>query len=111
VKNAAKLPIVNGAFLCQLPEQGIKETSSVIEDGWAKDAYLYYSERSQSILRDTGWGDGGMIWASENEWLDANERTRVNAYFFVGTEAQYRQLGLNGGRRVFNQSTGRSMDR
>jgi hypothetical protein len=106
VKQATQLQIVNGSFLCQFPKQGIKETSSVIEDGWAKDAYFYYSERGPSVsLRDTGWGDGGMIWASEDEWLNVDERTRVNAYFFVATEEQYRRLGLKGERRAFNQST------
>jgi hypothetical protein len=104
-KNAPELPLVDGAFLCKVPGDGIVNTSSVIQDGWAKDEYSYYSRNGSTIgLKETGWGSGGMIWAPSDEWKDTAQRTRVDAYFFVGTEEQYRRLTSRGERRPFNQS-------
>ncbi len=87
------LEMSNGAFVCRIPASGILQTSSPLEDGWAKDEYFYYSEDgSLHPLPDTGWGGGGMIWAGNTEWQQTGNGTRPTQFsekFYVGREDQY----------------------
>ena len=92
------MPIDGDLFMCKIPRSGLLETSSLPAESWAKDEYFYYSERPIGILRDTGWGRGGMIWRSvfEEQGTPAGfEPRRVAAQFYVGTEEQYRTASHN----------------
>ncbi len=83
---APALPLHDGTFVCKIPESGSATTSSPLEDGWASDEYYYYSESGpMRELKDTGWGQGGMIWAPSTT-ID-NKKVRLR--FYVGTEEQY----------------------
>ena len=95
VKDAPPIPIEDGRYLFKFPPSGLIETSSDIEYGWAKDDYFYYSGDARRKLVETGWGEGGMVWAGATGWSGNNfeERTNVNAVFFVGTEEEYRKYG------------------
>jgi hypothetical protein len=89
------LPISNGVFVCRIPVSGTLQTSSPREDGWAQDEYFYYSaDGSFRALAETGWGEGGMIWASGREWQatdNGSMPTRFTEKFYVGSEDQYRK--------------------
>lgn len=89
------LPMSNGAFVCRIPANGILQTSSPRENGWAKDEYFYYSaDGSLRALAETGWGEGGMIWASSTEWQatdNGSMPTRFIEKFYIGREDQYRR--------------------
>jgi hypothetical protein len=104
-KGARGLPLINGAIVCKVPASGLLETSSALELGSAKDEYFYYTDAGSTIaLKSTGWGQGGMIWAPTDEWIDNSEHSRVNEYFFVGKEEQYHHLDPRSDRRPFNQA-------
>jgi len=90
-KNAPPIPLEAGYYLFTIPANGLLQTSSDIEYGWAKDEYYYYDDHGRRQLPVTGWGHGGMIWGGGNgEDTDSRIGTRVlYEGFFVGTEAQY----------------------
>lgn len=87
------LKMSNGVYICRIPTSGIFQTSSLLEDGWAKDEYFYYSEDgSLRTLPDTGWGGGGMIWGGNTKFqLTGNgiRPKRFSENFYVGREDQY----------------------
>lgn len=78
---ADALPMKGGVLICQIPANGRLETSSSLEDGWAKDEYFYYESNGALYpLKFSGSGEGGVIWHETNS---ENEQS-----FFVGTEQQ-----------------------
>jgi hypothetical protein len=87
------LEMSNGAYICRIPASGVLQTSSSLEDGWAKDEYFYYSaDGSLSPLPETGWGGGGMIWGGNTKWQLEGNGTRpkqLSENFYVGLENQY----------------------
>jgi len=87
------LEMSNGVYICRIPASGILQTSSLLEDGWAKDEYFYYAEDgSLRTLPNTGWGGGGMIWGGNAEFqLTGNgiKPKRFSENFYVGREDQY----------------------
>jgi hypothetical protein len=88
--NTNALPVMNGTLICQIPDSGLLETSSPLEEGWAKDEYFYYSrDGALHALKSTGWGQGGVIWGGTN--------STTEQFFFVGTEQQFRH-GVTSGR-------------
>jgi len=91
--NAPPLEMRSGEYVCRIPSSGMFETSSKIEDGWAKDEYAYYAvDGSLRRLLETGWGKGGMIWGGSVEYEAQGGSTRptqIDERFFVGTEQQY----------------------
>jgi hypothetical protein len=95
--NAPPLPMNNGTLIYRIPGSGLLVTSSILEDGWAKDEYFYYPKNgSVRALKETGWGSGGMIWGGSN--------STVEQYFYVGTEAQYHYAVTVNESRPFNES-------
>ena len=81
----------NGTLVCRIPDSGLLDTSSPLEEGWAKDEYFYYSkDGAMHALKSTGWGHGGLIWGETN--------STTEQFFFVGTEEQFRH-GVTTGRR------------
>ena len=93
-ENAAPLPLVDGKYICRIPPDGTLATSTVTEDGWATDEYFYDSgDNNFTPLRETSWGDGGMIWGGTTEFgatAPGSRPTRMTENIFIGTEAQYR---------------------
>jgi hypothetical protein len=90
-RNAPPLEMLNGKYVCRIPASGVLATSSPLEEGWAKDEYLYYSEDgSTEVLQDTNWGGGGMIWAGSVAGDSANAKQFTQS-FYVGREDQYRR--------------------
>jgi hypothetical protein len=98
----------NGTRICQIPADGMLLTSSLSEQGWAKDEYFYYSgDGSVSELRDTGWGRGGMIWGGSTEWqqpASGSKPTQITEYFYVGTEERYHHAVSSNESRPINES-------
>jgi hypothetical protein len=95
------LPIENGAIICRFPASGLLQTSSRPEEGWAKDEYFYYSTNGRTrTLRDTGWGEGGMIWApttyeTDGTLNDVGDQQGMS-FMYIGTEQQYRSRVASG---------------
>ena len=87
-KNTPPLPMKNGVYVCTIPPTGVLTTSSSLEEGWAKDEYVYYSENGATHgLKVTNWGLGGMIWG---ETLQSQAPVQFAQRFYVGTEEQFR---------------------
>ena len=105
VEGAPALPLEDGRYLFKFPASGVLKTSSDIEYGWAQDQYFSYSEEVRQPLANTGWGEGGMIWADYNGSSAtlpmgtsssdeaAKKVTTFYGGFFVGTEAEYTDYG------------------
>ena len=101
-RSAPPLQMSKGKYICRIPASGVLATSSPLEEGWAKDEYLYYSEDgSTEVLPDTGWGGGGMIWAGSVS-RDSASAKQFTQNFYVGREDQYHR---NGSQRM-TQSLG-----
>ena len=94
IKEAPVLPIEDGHYLFKFPESGLINTSSEGEEGSASDEYYYYSnDKRQPIQSNT---DDSMIWggvAFGTKTILGQEPTRY-AEFFVGTEEQFKEVGL-----------------
>ena len=93
VKDAPALPTDDGFYLLKIPPNGNLRTSTPEEYGTATDEYFYYSASDRKPLKSTGWDGGGMIWARSNGSRSGAEGTYE--HFFVGTEEQYKTLGVN----------------
>jgi hypothetical protein len=87
------LEIENGVYVCRFPKSGTLATSSPLEQGWAKDEYLYYSDSGHlDRLRETGWGAGGMVWGGEvRRSTGSNGAEEVEQRIYIGNEEQYRR--------------------
>jgi hypothetical protein len=93
----------SGSYLVvAVDAQGNAVTSSPVEDGWARDRYLYISGTHEQPIRETGWCKGGMIWASQfgfeyephvdnGKTVYRPTSTNVGEKFFVGPEELYRR--------------------
>ncbi len=96
MSEAAKLPVVDGHLLCVIPKQGVLRTSDLVEDGWASDEYFYYlPSGSKRPLRETGWGEGGLVWGQETSSKNGNLKQLIQ-YTYIGTETQFKR-GVNNG--------------
>jgi hypothetical protein len=108
VKDSPALVIENETFIYQIPSTGLLKTSSLLEYGWAKDEYFYYSENgSRRPLRDTGWGMGGYIWGESDQWQgnsNGSVPSEVSEFFYVGTEQQYHNAVSKNESRPFNEA-------
>lgn len=105
VKNAPALAIENGHYLYTFARNGTFQTSSSLEYGWAHDEYWYYSLKNPKklrLLKDTGWGRGGHIWAGStsdgvvgigDDKGTRDVQTPPTITFFVGTEQQFNHAG------------------
>jgi len=95
VEGAPPIPIEDGHYLFKFPPSGLIKTSSDIEYGWAMDEYYYSSGDDRRRLKGSDWGGGGMIWGgvTGSKQVPQRERTRY-AEFFVGTEEQFKNCGL-----------------
>src|SRR5436305_15270354 len=61
VSDAPPLPLDKGFYVCNIPPSGVLKTSSSVEEGWAKDEYLYVAGDHTSPLSGTISGRGGLI--------------------------------------------------
>lgn len=89
-KDAAPLPTKDGKRVIKFDSTGRIATSSKLEEGWALDKFYYYTDSSTQELSSTGWGGGGVIWS---EYTGSNGAT-FTSVFFVGTEKQFKEIGL-----------------
>ncbi len=106
--NAPAFPMDKGTLICRIPDSGLLVTSSVLQEGWAKDEYFYYSQDgSLHALRETGWGAGGMIWGSTHKWQQSQSQSKprqIEAYVYIGTEEQYNRAVSSNEIRPFDES-------
>lgn len=106
--NTPSLKIGNGTLICRIPSDGLLRTSSLLEEGWAKDEYFYYTQDGLiRELEETGWGRGGMIWGNGDEWQQTpsgSTQVQITSYFYVGTEQEYHRAVSRNESRPFNES-------
>ncbi len=89
LKDAPQIKEEDGRLVFRFDSTGKINTSSDLEEGWAKDEYYYYNGTSRRELHSTGWGGGGMVWGEYTENKDGN----YCSGFFVGTERQFKEHG------------------
>jgi hypothetical protein len=94
IKDTVSLPFENGFYLVRFPTSGLVSTSSEGEEGWASDEYYYYSDGGVHRLRETG--DSKMIWGEIGYGTRQvpNQQPTKYGEFFVGTEQQFKEVGL-----------------
>ena len=88
VQGAPSLPLENGEFILKVPTDGVLQTSSPEQYGWAKDHYYYYSAQGVSSLSDSG--PTALIWGKINGEESGGAGKRKYEAFFVGTAKQFR---------------------
>ncbi len=88
VPGAPPLPKEAGEYVITIPANGILQTSSPEQYGWAHDHYYYYSGQSMRSLPDSG--EGALIWGKLNGEALGKSGQRKYEEFFVGTADQFK---------------------
>jgi hypothetical protein len=97
VANTNPLPVENGHWLFTLDPGGHLQTSNQLDGGVAEDDFYYVSNARRTPLRKSESCGGGSIWGmATGSDTDSNRADRE--WFFVGSEAEYRQQIDPGGR-------------
>lgn len=94
IEEAPVLQIEDGYYLFSFPETGIINTSSEGEEGFASDEYYYHSQDRRKPLPSTN--KNSMIWGHVGFGSKTVRREEPTRYeeFFVGTEEQFKEVGL-----------------
>jgi hypothetical protein len=85
--------LIDGFYVYKIPVGGRLTTPFADEEGWARDEYFYYApDGAQTVLKQTGWGEGGLIWGQTFGYeSDQNNQSKFTVMrFFVGPEEQFR---------------------
>jgi hypothetical protein len=88
VQGAPPLPMEGGEYIIKIPADGVLQTSSAEQYGWARDRYYYYSGPSTHSLPDSG--DGDSIWGKLNGEATGASGKQKYEEFFVGTAQQFK---------------------
>jgi hypothetical protein len=93
VYNAPAIPSEEGYNLFKIPPEGLLNTSSSVEEGWAKDEYYYYTKDSRRLLPHTV--DNEMIWGNSigSKTIPGQKPTTYEE-FFVGTKEEFEKYGV-----------------
>jgi hypothetical protein len=94
VKTAAPLPVEDGFLVLQIPKDGQLQTSSVLEEGWAKDEYYFVSPDGTRTLLPLG--EENSIVQQESVVFSPTGKSgtmAVSLEGFIGTAAQRRRSG------------------
>jgi len=97
VPNTTPLPVEDGHWLFNLDPAGHLQTSSQLDGGLAVDDFFYGSNGHRAPLRKTESCQGGSIWGVAIGSDHSSNRSDAE-WFFVGSEAAYRQQIDPGGR-------------
>jgi len=97
VANSKQLPVEDGRWLFNLDSTGHLQTSSPLDGGFAADEFYYVSNGNRTPLTKTESCGGGSIWGI-SMGSDTNSNRADREWFFVGSEAEYRQRFDPGGR-------------
>ena len=89
VSDAPELPVKEGFRVARFSKQGTLNTSSRLQDGWAKDEYYYYAGDTQQKLAD-GY-QTGMINAGSTGLRGGDSHQSLR--FFVGSYDHYMKYG------------------
>jgi hypothetical protein len=102
LEGSPPLPIKDGSLICKIPANGVLGTSSHLELGWGNDDYDFYSpDGSLRQIRETNWGDGGLVWGGQVSHA-VGEKTadyRRDEFIYIGTEDQFKQGVTKNGLR------------
>lgn len=94
---AMPLPMDKGTLVYRIPDSGLLETSTPLEFGVAKDAFLAYSKQgSLRTLKSLPWEPGNMIWGMTN--------SETEEFFFVGNEEQSRSTVSTGRKGPYGEN-------
>ncbi len=97
VPNTKPLPVEDGRWLFNLDSAGHLQTSNQLDGGIATDEFFYLSNGRRTPLHKTESCGGGSIWGVSTG-SDTNSNRADREWFFVGSEAEYRQQIDPGGR-------------
>ena len=89
VVDAPEMPIREGFRVARFSKAGTLNTSTKLQDGWAKDEYFYYAGDTQQKLSD-GY-QTGMINAGSTGLMGGDSHQSLR--FFVGSYDQYMKYG------------------
>jgi hypothetical protein len=91
--DASVAPVKDKHLVFAIPASGLLKTSSSQQYGEAHDQYFYCVGSNCRELVNTGWGEGGMIWAESSGTFEERDKPEVRMQqFFVGTELQYKKM-------------------
>lgn len=93
VDAAPALPLEDGYNLIKISPDGLLNTSSGIEEGWATDEYFYYSGDKRQKLPHTVNKDMIFGHIIGKKSVGGQKPTRYEE-FFVGTKEQYEKYGV-----------------
>lgn len=97
VPTAKPLRVEDNHWLFNLKKDGRLWTSNLLEGGFAADDFFYVSDDRRTPLRKTESCEGGSIWGVAIG-SDLGPNHAYMEWFFVGSEAEYRQQIDPGGR-------------
>ncbi len=93
IAGAPATPVRNKQFVFTIPAAGLLKTSTPQMFGTAHDHYFYCGAAGCHELAETGWGSGGMIWASSSGTFETPGQPDIHSeQFFIGTESQYQRM-------------------
>lgn len=94
VKTAAPLPVEGGFPVVQIPKDGQLQTSTVLEDGWAKDEFYFVSPDGtrQAFSQDQENSVAQKQSVSFGQYADGKPQS-VRLEGFIGTAEQVRESG------------------
>jgi hypothetical protein len=89
VQSAPALPVQDGFDLVRVPKNGLVETSTPIEFGWADDEYYYLSGSQQRRLKEwSGKDDDEIVQFGSTSGRGPNGTLRQ----FIGTRQEFERL-------------------
>jgi hypothetical protein len=94
IKDARTIPVEDGYNLLEFSQNGIINTSSNGETGFAQDEYYYYSDSERRRISDTG--ENNKIWGRigyGSRMVPGQVATKYGE-FFVGTQEEYEKYGI-----------------
>jgi hypothetical protein len=84
VASAPALPVVDGMIVVEFPADGVLETSSAMEDGWAKDQYFRHQGAQLKALSEAAGSEEVLPGYTGQTGSCPSLQTA-----FVGSKAQY----------------------
>lgn len=89
VQGTPPLPVEGGQYVLTIGSDGVLQTSSLEQYGWANDSYFFYSAAGVHQIPDAG--PQSLIWGKINGEAANSAGKRKYEEFFVGSQEEFRE--------------------